>query len=144
VCLEIDGLVKSIVWLLVACISQAFGNALISMGMKEIGGTLELARWAEILTSAALQPEIWLGVAFMLGFFVIFTQILSWTALSLALPIISFEIVLNVACANWILGEEVSMVRWIGTALVAAGAGLVATTARPVDFHHGASEPTVR
>jgi len=134
--LDVDGLVKSIVWLLVACLSQAVGNALISIGMKEIGGALDLAHWAEILSSAVLQPEIWLGIAFMLGFFVIFTQILSWTALSLALPIISLEIVLNVACANWILGEDVSMVRWIGTVFVAAGAGLVATTARPADFDH--------
>src|SRR6185295_7919810 len=40
--LDVDGLVKSIVWLLVACLSQAVGNALISIGMKEIGGALDL------------------------------------------------------------------------------------------------------
>ncbi len=104
---------------------------LLSIGMKSVGVLMaDPASWPAAIWAAAWLPEIWLGVGCMVVFVIMFTMVLSWTDLSLALPIVSIEIVLNVACAHWVLGEDVPLLRWAGTALVAAGAGLVASTAR--------------
>jgi len=116
---------------MVAILFQAAGNMLLSTGMKSVGMLMvNPAGWPATIWAAAQLPEIWLGVGCMVAFVIMFTMVLSWTDLSLALPIVSIDIVLNVACAHWVLGEDVPLSRWAGTALVAAGAGLVASTAR--------------
>ena len=63
-------------------------------------------------------------------FTLLFTLVLSWTDLSLAIPVISVEIVVNVALAGWLLGESISPLHWLGTILVAAGVALVVGTAQ--------------
>ena len=103
---------------------------LLSVGMKGVGMHMDPATWPGTIWLAAQRPGIWLGVACMVTFIIMFTMVLSWTDLSLALPLVSVDIVLNVACAHWILDEDVPLSRWAGTALVAVGAGLVASTAR--------------
>lgn len=116
----------------VAILLQASGNTCLSRGMKEIGRELRLEPLGllEALLRAFPNPWIWLGIGCLLGFVTIFSILLSATDLSVVLPALSLEVVVNVAFAGYFLGEAVSPRDWAGTALVALGVALVATSVR--------------
>lgn len=114
---------KTYAVLLLAVLAQASGNVFLSKGMKYIAsfdqpGSFSLAA---IPVQAAGNPMIWIGVALSITFYVLFATALSWTDLSLVLPVISLEVIVNVAFADIFLKEPVSTLRWIGTMLVAVG-----------------------
>lgn len=118
---------KIIALLLVAIVSQAMGNVLLSQGMKLIAGKSQLtwSNWVSIFLHAVQSPRILLGVGFYVIFFVLFAAALSRADLSFVLPAISSEVVINVACADYFLNETVSSIRWIGALLISIGVGLV-------------------
>jgi uncharacterized membrane protein len=59
-----------------------------------------------------------------------FTTVLARADLSVVVPIVSFEIVVNVALADLVIHEKVSVLRWAGTLLITCGVALVAFSAR--------------
>ena len=121
----------TLILLLVAVFVQAAGNAFISLGMKEIGAAnLGIADWWTVLRMGVTSAWLWAGVVCLLGFVALFAIVLSWADLSFAMPIVSVEVVVNVAVAAAFLDEEVSLARWCGVGLVAAGVALVAGSAK--------------
>ena len=125
---------KTILFLAFAVIAQAAGNVCLTLGMHQLKAAgLGTAHWREIAPDLAIlaltNPWLWAGAALLILFTVLFTLVLSWTDLSLALPVISVEIVVNVALAGWLLGEVVGARHWLGTLMVAAGVALVIGTA---------------
>ncbi len=117
--------------LLFAILAQAAGNVSLSFGMKSLAAVIDAhpGDWALIGLVAVKSPFLIAGVALLTVFFVLFAYLLSHLDLTIAMPIVSFEVVLNVACAHWILGETVSPLRWLGSALVAMGVALVGISA---------------
>lgn len=103
----------------------------LSFGMKSLAAVIDAhpGEWALIGLAAVGSPFLIAGVALLAVFFVLFAYLLSHLDLTIAMPIVSFEVVLNVACAHWILGETVSPLRWLGSVLVAAGVALVGISA---------------
>lgn len=121
---------KTTLMLIAAVLVQAVGNALLSVGMKRAGAVAaDPTRWLDVGEAAIVDPYMWLGVAFLLAFTMLFSIVLSWADLSLALPVVAMEVVVNVACAAVVLGESVSALHWLGTLLVACGVALVASSA---------------
>jgi drug/metabolite transporter (DMT)-like permease len=57
--------------------------------------------------------------------FLLFVTALSLADLSFVLPVVSIEVIVNVAFANYFLNEPVSLLRWIGTVLISTGVILV-------------------
>ena len=119
---------KTIVFLALAVTVQAAGNVCLSLGMRQFA--LASGSWADLALFALTNPWLWAGAACLASFTLLFTLVLSWTDLSLALPVISVEIVVNVALAGWLLGEKVSPLHWAGTVMVAAGVALVVGSAK--------------
>lgn len=120
--------IRTMIALTLAVIVQAAGNVCLSLGMRSVA---ELARsdsggWLAVASAGATIPWLWVGAGLLLTFFLLFTAVLSWSELSLAVPIVSFEIIVNVALARILLGEEVSALRWAGAGLVAIGVAMVA------------------
>ena len=113
--------------LIVAILLQATGNLCLSLGMKDVAAT---AAVHPISFGAVASPINVVGILCLIGFFCIFATSLARADLSVVVPIISFEIVLNVALAHLILQEAVSPLRWTGTILVTCGVALVALSAR--------------
>jgi len=125
------GPMKTILFLAVAVAAQAAGNVCLSLGMRRLSAAaFDTAHWADLAVLALTNPWLWAGAAFLITFTLLFTLVLSWTDLSLALPVISVEIVVNVALAGWLLGERVSPLHWVGTVMVAAGVALVVGSAK--------------
>jgi drug/metabolite transporter (DMT)-like permease len=122
---------KTLLFLAVAVAAQAAGNICLSLGMRHLAAAFssEPGHWLTLAMLALTNPWLWAGAALLATFTLLFTLVLSWTDLSLALPVISVEIVVNVALAGWLLGESVSPLHWLGTVLVAAGVALVVGTA---------------
>lgn len=119
--------------LLLAVLIQAAGNAFVSLGMKEIGAAAQgPADWISLAEMGFTSAWIWLGVVCLLSFMILFAIVLSWADLSFAMPIVSVEVVVNVAVAAIFLEEEVSFTRWCGVALVALGVALVAGSVKRI------------
>lgn len=119
---------KTILFLALAVIVQAAGNVCLSLGMRQFAAAS--GSWPDLALFALTNPWLWAGAAGLASFTLLFTLVLSWTDLSLALPVISVEIVVNVALAGWLLGEKVSPLHWLGTVMVAAGVALVVGSAK--------------
>lgn len=124
---------QAVVLLLIAIALQAAGNVCLSIGMKQLGSIIGAspALWRAMAWTAASSPPILVGIALITAFFGLFGYLLARLDLSVAVPAMSLEVIVNVAAAHWILAEEVSTVHWIGAALVTAGVALVGLSARP-------------
>ncbi|MFN0044001.1 MAG: EamA family transporter [Alphaproteobacteria bacterium] len=122
---------RTVFLLLVAVLMQAAGNAFMSIGMKELGAAVSnVDDWLLLARIGLTSPWIWAGIFCLLGFVSLFAIVLSWADLSLVMPIVAIEVVVNVAFAAVFLGEEVSWTRWSGVVLVSVGVVLVAGSAR--------------
>ncbi|MEI6987004.1 MAG: hypothetical protein WCK65_12845 [Rhodospirillaceae bacterium] len=123
---------KTTLFLAVAVIAQAAGNVCLSLGMRSLSTAplFDFGSWTEVALAALSNPWLWSGAALLTLFTILFTLVLSWTDLSLAMPVVSVEIVINVALAGWLLGERVSSLHWAGTVMVAAGVAVVLGSSR--------------
>lgn len=101
----------------------SFGDISLSHGMKRVG-TISLARWTELI-AAVFNPWVALGIVLLLGFLVSYLSALSWSDLTYVLPATSFGYVLLALLSVWLLGERVSITRWIGILLVSSGIAIV-------------------
>lgn len=134
---------RTYVVLSLAVLAQATGNVFLSKGMKSIAA-LGLAGQGKILgflLRTAGSPTIWIGTAFLIVFFLLFAAALSWEDLSFVLPVISVEVIMNVAFAACFLHEPVSPKRWLGTVLIAAGVVLIGMTRKGKGGQEGRREP---
>ncbi len=100
--------------------------------MKQIGsagGVVESGLLSPFIHAIG-SPTVWLGTAFLLIAFLLFTAALSWADLSFVLPTVSIEVIVNVVLAYAILNEPVSAARWIGTVFISIGVILVMRSER--------------
>ncbi len=118
---------KTYIILAAAIFSQAMGNVFLSKGMKQVALADRIAdgHLLTTLLQVIQSPMIWIGTALMTICFVLFLTALSKADLSFVLPVISIEVIVNVAFAFYFLKEPVSATRWIGTLLISAGVILV-------------------
>ena len=79
----------------------------------------------QLLWSIFSLPTVWLAIAFMLTFLVLWMIALSWSDLTFVMPLTALTYILNAILVGPFLGEEVSGVRWLGTILIAVGVGFV-------------------
>ncbi len=99
------------------------GDISLSYGMKRVGA-ISLARWTELF-AAVLNPWVALGIVLLLAFFAAYLSALSWSDLTYVLPATSLGYVLLALLSVWLLGEKVSVSRWIGILLVSSGVAIV-------------------
>jgi drug/metabolite transporter (DMT)-like permease len=119
--------ITTYVILAIAVLAQATGNVFLSKGMKHIALTSRVMDGAFLvpLLQIVQNPMIWMGTLLMIIFFLLFLTVLSKADLSFVLPVISIEVVVNVAFAGYFLNEPVSAARWMGTMLISLGVILV-------------------
>jgi len=113
--------------LAIAIFAQAAGNVFLSKGMKQIASVSPLigGNFLALFSQLVNSPFIWAGTCLLIIFFLLFLTVLSRAELSFVLPVISIEIVVNVAFAGYFLNEPVSLIRWIGAVLISTGVILV-------------------
>ena len=117
------------IWFAVAgvVLSDAFGNMALRRGMQKMGDVTS-CKWREfpaLLYRLLRNKLLGVGVFFIALAFLMFLTLLSWTDLSFALPSTALASVVNALGARFILKENVTMTRWIGTLLIFGGVMLL-------------------
>jgi drug/metabolite transporter (DMT)-like permease len=99
------------------------GDSLLAYGMKQVGN-ISLHDLPGLLLAIS-NPWVSVGIVFLLGFFASYMSALSWADLTYVLPASSLGYVLLALIARFALHERVSLMRWLGIALVSSGVGFV-------------------
>ncbi len=73
----------------------------------------------------AFRPWLWLGGFLYLFGMILWTRVLSLVPLSFAYPFVAIAYVGVILSSQWLLGERVSMRRWIGLAAILLGLAFV-------------------
>ena len=119
---------RVIVAMTIAAGSAAIGQILIRRGMLQVG-SLESYAPLSLITyfwHALCNPYVIGGTILNAAFYFLFLAALSWTDVTVALPMTAIEYGFAALLAVLILKESVPPVRWAGIALVVIGVILIA------------------
>lgn len=127
--------------MVIAVVAVTVGDLFMSHAMKKLGplkvdslfawwnGNTGLATVGkdiyQLLWLIFTQVYVWIAIAFMLTFLVLWMVALSWSDLTFVMPLTALTYVLNAILVGPFLGEEVSPLRWLGTLLIAVGVAVV-------------------
>lgn len=116
--------------ILVMIFAGPLGNVLLGKGMKH-AGALHIWPPSALLTTGIhifSIASIWLGIGSLILFLVSYMLVLSWADYSYVQPAASLAYGV-VALLSWaILGEHVSLLRWLGIAIICLGVFVVGRT----------------
>ncbi|HXY41978.1 MAG TPA: DMT family transporter [Vicinamibacteria bacterium] len=110
-----------------ACISAAVGQILVRRGMLELG-PLESYAPAQLLVyfgHVVVNPWVIAGTVLNTVFYLLFIAVLSWTGVSVALPLTALEYLAAAVLGVLFLKEVVPPLRWAGIGLVVLGVALI-------------------
>ena len=110
-------------------LSSTGGEIAVTYGMKATGepARLRLKEMLRFLGRALRNGWFWTGLPLLALSFYSLLLLLSWEPISLVIPVSALNpYVFGTLAAKYILGEQISVTRWVGVALVCAGVALVA------------------
>lgn len=115
--------------LFLVIVPGAIGDILNSAGMKRHG---EITAWglsdlAGHGLNMATNVYVLAGIPAMAVAFFALMALLSATAMSFAVPLTASSYVIETAMAKYLLHEQISWHRWIGTVLVTVGVAVLAS-----------------
>lgn len=119
---------RVLIALTLAAASAAIGQILVRRGMQQVG-SLELyapAALASYFWGALCNPFVIAGTLLNGLFYFLFLAALSWTEVTVALPVTAIEYGFAALLAVIILKEQVPPIRWAGIALVIIGVIFIA------------------
>lgn len=121
---------KTGVFILLMVMFAPLGNVLLSKGMKRIGSA---KAWAlgdvlHILFRILSSGYIWLGIACLLSFFIVYMLVLTWADYSYVQPASSFSYAVVATLSYFLLGETVPPLRWAGILVICVGVFIVGHT----------------
>jgi uncharacterized membrane protein len=121
---------KTFIVLFIAICAQTLGDVSLTKGMKSIGevNTLNPVELFNTGAQVFTNPLIWLGILLLGLFFGLYLAALSWADLSFVLPVTSFGYAMNAFMSWRLLGEHVSVARWVGTIIICVGVAAVSRT----------------
>jgi drug/metabolite transporter (DMT)-like permease len=121
-------MLRVVIAMTIAAASAAFGQILVRRGMLQVGSLENYAPWP-LLTyfwHALCNPYVIGGTVLNALFYFLFLAALSWTGVTVALPMTAIEYGFAALMAVTILKESVPPARWIGIVLVMVGVILIA------------------
>ncbi|MGB0036402.1 MAG: hypothetical protein WBP79_13095 [Candidatus Acidiferrales bacterium] len=121
---------KTFALILVMVIFGPLGDAVLRMGMKQIGVISDWspANLAHLFVAVFTSGLIWLGIASLFTFFIAFTVVLSWADYSYVQPASSFAYGIVALLGHYLLGEGITLMRWIGILIICFGVLIVGHT----------------
>jgi drug/metabolite transporter (DMT)-like permease len=121
-------MLRVIIAMTVAAGSAAFGQILVRQGMLQVGSLEDYSPGPLIayFWHALCNPWVIGGTILNAIFYFLFLAALSWTGVTVALPMSAIEYGFAALLAVTILKESVPPVRWIGIAFVVLGVILIA------------------
>jgi drug/metabolite transporter (DMT)-like permease len=121
-------MLRVVIAMTIASASAAFGQILVRRGMLQVGSLENYAPWslAVYFWHALCNPYVIGGTVLNAVFYFLFLAALSWTGVTVALPMTAIEYGFAAILAMAYLKESVSLVRWAGIVLVVIGVILIA------------------
>jgi drug/metabolite transporter (DMT)-like permease len=122
---------KTIPLILISILLGPLGNVLLGKGMKGIGH-VQIRGLGDLLPVAFRvfsSPTLWLGIACLMGFFLVHMLLLTWADYSYVQPATALSYATVAVLSYFFLGEVVSPLRWAGIALICFGVLVVGRTA---------------
>ncbi|MDR0843191.1 MAG: DMT family transporter [Acidobacteriota bacterium] len=121
-------MLRVVIAMVIATGSAALGQILLRRGMLEVGSLENYAPMALVayFWHALCNPYVIGGTILNAVFYFLFLAALSWTDVTVALPMTAIEYGFAAVLAVFILKEVVPPVRWGGIALVIIGVILIA------------------
>ena len=121
-------MLRVVIAMLIATSAAAFGQILLRRGMIEVGSLENYAPTALItyFWHALCNPYVIGGTILNAVFYFLFLAALSWTNVTVALPMTAIEYGFAAILAILILKERVQPIRWAGIALVVLGVIFIA------------------
>ena len=118
---------RSALFVFLIVLAGTGGEMAVGRAMKEIG---EVTRFTPraiflVVVRSLRQPWMWVGLGMMALAFFSLLMLLSWENVSFAVPVTALSYVIAAFGAKFLLGEQVSLPRWIGVGLVCIGVTLV-------------------
>jgi len=107
-------------------ILRAFGNLALAFGTKHFSESLALNPLSYL--RAMLSPFVATGVAMLILAMLLRMAVLGLADLSFVLPLTAIGYVFAALLGRFILHEQVSPQRWLGTALIFIGVAVVGST----------------
>lgn len=106
-------------------LANVVGNFALTWGMKHPTGFHPSG--IDMLDSL-MSPWVGLGILLLAAWTLSRITLLSWADLSYVLPVTSIGYVVNALLGWYFLGEQISIARWAGTALILSGTILTGAT----------------
>jgi drug/metabolite transporter (DMT)-like permease len=114
----------TLLWVGIASLLGGVGHVILAKGMKIVGG----AAIGSPVTRTLGNPWVLLGVAFQAAFFFIYMALLSREDVSKVLPLTTLNYIIVAFCAQLLLAEPVTALRWTGIGFIVLGVFLVGRT----------------
>jgi drug/metabolite transporter (DMT)-like permease len=118
---------KTIIFILIVVLANSFGNLLLALGMDRMPSFahVPLAHYLlALLTSPWVIPGAVLTAVYTLAQLSLF----SWADLSYVIPCTAASYIVTTLLGEFVVGEHVEALRWVGVLLISAGVVLVAET----------------
>jgi drug/metabolite transporter (DMT)-like permease len=128
----VDGRLRNRIFIILLVVSNTVGNLFLAEGMKlmpDFGASSAWPYFQSLLTNGWIVSGVLLLIIWMIAQLSMFT----WADLSYVLPMTASAYVFTALLGKFVLGEQISAVRWGGIALVALGVILVSET--PASTH---------
>jgi drug/metabolite transporter (DMT)-like permease len=121
---------KTIPLILVSIILGPLGNVFLGKAMKGAGSVFSgrISNLAPIALRVLTSGYVWLGIACLLGFFVVHMLLLTWADYSYVQPATSLSYLSISVLSYFLLGEIISPLRWLGVTVICLGVFLVGRT----------------
>jgi drug/metabolite transporter (DMT)-like permease len=121
---------KTYILIFFVVIFAPVGNVLLSKGMKSAGDVRvnSLSDLAHIGLRVFTSPFIWLGIGFLLLFFVSYLLVLSWADYSFVQPASASSFGVVALLGHFALKEPISPTRWLGVIVICLGVLTVGNT----------------
>jgi hypothetical protein len=121
------GLGRTGLFLTIVVLTNSFGNMLLAMGMERMPAFAQAGLQA-YLGGLLHNPFVLPGVVLAAISALTQLSLFSWADLSFVIPCTASSYVISMILAEFILGEQVHFVRWVGVSLIFLGVLLVART----------------
>ena len=121
-------MLRVIIAMTIAAASAALGQIFVRRGMLQVGSLENYAPVALVVYfwHALCNPYVIVGTILNAAFYFLFLAALSWTGVTVALPMTAIEYGFAAVLAIMLLNENVSATRWAGIVLVVIGVVLIA------------------
>jgi hypothetical protein len=118
---------RTALFLGVVVVGGTTGELLLTRAMKQAGEVTRFTPYAilETLGRALKQGDMWAGLGLMTLSFFALLALLSWANVSFVIPATALSYVVGALGGKMLLGEQVTMRRWVGVSLVCLGVALV-------------------